>query len=329
MKSQYLFSAATAVLGFAVAWLVKPAAAPALPPGETTVEQQANRTGERPGRDSRPTQAAGRPPAEVKAGDFPLAEQYEKGPKTKQEAKMLRLAEALGLSIDQQGAIASLMDKIKNDKSETGSVIMDLTKRGNDVEAGLRELLTPEQFAKFQDVRDRQRDNGVEVRAQQLLTQVMQDADISPGQREEALARLRQKARVDLQTIPASASLLLDSSLLPTGEQELSAEGVLTLAKMGEEPVELLDPEVAHQKVIEKQKAELEEMLRCFDGILSPGQMGQYQARIAEQRAMIQRVAMARPPPPEPPKGAAPEEGKGGLAEEAPIVIPDDDDGEE
>jgi len=326
MKPQYLLSAATAVLGFAVAWLVKPSATPSPDPGQVAVEQHpTTKTGDRTGPDPRPTSPTGKRPTEVKAGDFPLAEQYEKGPKTRNEAKMLRLTEALGLSIDQQGAIVTLMEKIKEDKSETGSVIMDLTKRGSSVEEGLREILTPEQFTKFQEVRERQRDNGVEVRAQQLLTQVMQDADMSPGQRDEALARLRQKAKVDLQTIPLSASLLIDGSLLPTGQQELSAEGVLTLAKMGEEPVELLDPEVAHQKVLEKQKAELEDMLGCFDGILSPGQMGQYQARIAEQRAMVQRVATARPPAAEAPKTVAPEKPKDAVAGGGGIVIPDDD----
>lgn len=292
MKNPYLLPVATAVIGFAAAWFVKPAGTPE----KDKLTSSENRTegggvpkpgqGEDNGR-TRP--GTGKGPAEVKAGDFPLAEQFEKGPQTRQEAKMLRLTEALGLSTDQQAGVTGLMETVGAAESGNGAVIEDLTRRGKMIEEGLQKLLTPEQWAKFQEIRERERENRTEVRAQQMLLAAMQEIDISPGQRDELISRLRQKSKMDMQSIPAAATLLLDKSLLPTGKQELSVDGVLMLAKMAE-PVELADPGEVHDKVKENQKREIEEILRCFDGILTTGQMGQYQAGLAEQRALVNRL---------------------------------------
>ncbi|RYD29754.1 MAG: hypothetical protein EOP87_17765 [Verrucomicrobiaceae bacterium] len=148
------------------------------------------------------------------------------------------------------------------------------------------------------------------VRAQRMLSGALEDIDLSPEQRSDVLERLRVKAKADVQTIPAAATLLLDKSMLPTNNKELSVDGVLLLAKMGEE-IDTSDPGAAHQKVLDGQRMELETILQCYDGILTPAQMGQYQAALIEQRNLMDR--MPRPtgdfedpegPPPSPqPKG--------------------------
>ena len=105
MKSQYLLPAATALVGFSLAWLVKPAGSPT-PLEAKSVEIAAPRTvRSETGTRSNDSKL----PKEVKASDFPLADQAEQGPKNRDEAKMLRLTEALGLSINQQGEIISLI----------------------------------------------------------------------------------------------------------------------------------------------------------------------------------------------------------------------------
>ncbi len=295
MKSPYLLPAVTALLGFSAAWIVKPGASPA--PAAAQVEDTAPNRQARAGTNSRPSAADNKRPKEVKAGDFPLADLAEQGPKSREEAKMLRLTEALGLSIDQQGSIIKLVEDIQATATDTVPVLEDLTTRGRAVEEGLAKVLTPEQLAKFQELRARERDNRIELRSQKMLTRAIEDIDLSPEQRDEVLGRLRQKSRADLQAIPAAATLLFDKSMLPTANKELSEEGVLMLAQM-DVPVTDEDPMVAHRKVIDHQRLELEEILRCFDGILTAGQMGQYQAVLSETREILKRLpANANPPP--------------------------------
>lgn len=292
MKNPYILPALTAVVGFVVAWVAKPAA---LPPTQTGGKQEETAPA-RSGPASRPSPDDNKRPKEVRAGDFPLSDQAELGPKTRDEARMLRLSEALGLTIDQQGAIISLIEDIQSKADGNVSVIQDLTTRGNAIEEALAKILSPEQLAKFQELRVRERENRAEVRAQRMLNTALEDIDLSPEQRGEVLERLRQKAKADVQTIPAAATLLLDKSMLPTNNKELSADGVLLLAQM-DEKIDASDPAAAHQKVLDHQRQELEDILKCYDGILTPAQMGQYQAALLEQRELMDR--MPRNPPSE------------------------------
>ncbi len=318
MKSNYLLPAATALVGFSIAWLAKPAATPA-PTAAETGQTTAPRT-TRPETGSRPSPTDPKRPKDVNASDFPLADQAEQGPKTRDEAKMLRLTEALGLSIDQQGEIIKLIETVQASASATAPAIEDLTTRGKAVEDGLAKLLTPVQLAKFQELRERERENRLELRSQQMLTGAIDEIDLSPAQRLDVLDRLRQKAKADLQSIPSAATLLFDKSVLPTGGKELSADGILLLTKMGEK-VALGDPAVAYQKVLDQQRGELEELLKCFDGILTPGQMGQYQAALSETRELLKTMPQSSPPEPDSapaPKSAPP-------LPQQPIEIPDTD----
>ena len=289
MKSPYILPVITAVAGFAVAWVAKPAASPAPVAGKTEESGSAKPQG-RSGPAVRPTQDDGKKPKEVKASDFPLTDMAEQGPKTRDEARMLRLTEALGLSIDQQGAIISLIEEVQSKADGSVSVIQDLTTRGNAIEEALTKILSPEQLEKFQELRVRERENRAETRALRQLGGAIEDIDLSPEQREEVLSRLRQKAKADMQTIPAAATLLLDKSMLPTNNKELSVDGVLMLAKIDDELVSL-DPEEAHQKVLAQQRQDLEDVLRCYDGVLTSGQMGQYQAAVLEQREILNRMS--------------------------------------
>lgn len=285
MKSSYILPVFTAIAGFAVAWVAKPAAPPAPVAGKTE-ESASGKSPARSGPATRPQQDDGKKPKEVKASDFPLADQAELGPKTRDEARMLRLTEALGLTIDQQGSIISLIEDIQSKADGKVPVIQDLTTRGNAIEEALAKILSPEQLAKFQELRVRERENRAEARALRMLGGAIEDIDLSPEQREQVLERLRQKAKADMQTIPASATLLLDKSMLPTNNKELSVDGVLLLAQMGEE-VTSLDAGEAHEKILTRQRQELEDVLECYDGVLTSGQMGQYQAALLEQRKIL------------------------------------------
>lgn len=288
MKSPFLLPAVTALIGFSIAWIAKPRATH--PPGAPETGKVEEKRPARPNADPRPS-ASGRPRASEpgNGSNFPLADLAEQGPKTRNEAKMLRLTEALDLSIDQQGEIIRLVESVQAKINPELPVIEDLAIRGSEIEEALGKLLTPEQLAKFEELRIRERENRIELRSQTLLTQAIQDIDLTNEQREEVLNRLRQKSKADLQAIPASAALLFDQSMLPTNNKELSVDGVLQAAKMGESVIND-EPAQAFQRVSDQSKSELEALLRCFDGILTPGQMGQYQASIAEKNSQMEQV---------------------------------------
>ena len=318
MKNQYLIPLVAAALGFSTAWVLKPAPA-ASTSGATDAGQPTNTTTRAPrGEGSRDrASSSGNRPTEVDASEFPLVDLAEKGPKTRAEAKMLRLAEALELSIDQQAEIIRIVDETKISSDVDKPLLEDLTARGRKVEETLRDILTPAQYGKLEELRIRERDNRIESRALRALGQLMDEIDMSPGQRDEALARLRQAEKERIQSIPESAMLLLKNSVLPTGPQELTLDGVLTIASLsnlpqGETPEAVSEYHRTHQRQL------LENKLRCYDGVLTPAQMGQLHAIVAEEKTMVdlirQSVQPRRIQGPEP---------------EAPPVVPGEEDDED
>lgn len=318
MNSQKLIPIAAAALGFALAWILKP--------GETTVagnasaESKTNASTRNEISKPRPRESFTKRPKEVKPGDFPLVELSEKGPKTKSEAKLLRLSEALGLSIDQQGRILSAIETAKTPADPDAPPLQDMASRGKSILETLAKVLTPEQLAKFEEIRGRERDNLIESRSQRTLGQFLENVDLSPDQRDEVSARLRQYIREQIQSLPPSATLLLDTSLLPTEDLSISLEGVLTLASLGDDPADPNDPVGTHQRVLMRQREELERLLVCFDGVLTPAQMGQIHAILAEKKSTLDRLKQLQaekgapnqetPPAPEPRKvvGPSPED---------------------
>lgn len=305
MKAQQLLPLLAAAIGFSIAWVVKPSATSAT--GSPAAEKSpsgkpARNENPRP----RPSSISEKRPKEVSAGDFPLADQADLGPKTRTEAKMLRLSEALGLTVEQQGRIISALEETKAATDDSIPVLTDLTNRGKALEETLAKILSADQLAKFEELRVRERENRSEARAQKALSQIIEEIDLSPGQRDEVLARLRQAAKAEIQSIPAAATLLLNTSMLPTDNKDLSIDGVLIHTRISEEPPSPDDPMAAHRIVIQRQRQELEERLQCFDGILTAGQMGQVHAALAESKAQLdvmeqyrrERQAKLVPPPP-------------------------------
>ncbi len=316
MKSQHLLPLLAAAIGFTVAWAVKPAAnAPAGTLSENGKPGLKNPPRIDSSKPRTPSMAEKRP-KEVNAGDFPLADLAEQGPKTRSEAKLLRLSEALGLTIDQQGAIIKALEDAKAAANDNLPVIQDLAVRGKTLEDALSQILTAEQLAKFDELRTRERENRIEARAQRTLSHMIEEIDLSPGQRDDVLARLRLSVKEQVQAIPASATLLLSTSMLPTDAKDLSVDTVLALTRAGEDPPAPDDPLKAYQIVLKRQRQEIEEQLQSYDGILTAGQMGQIHAAIAEKRAALEylkqrqtgEVEKPAPVPPAPPAPSSPED---------------------
>lgn len=291
MNARTFLPLIAAAIGFAVAWTVKPAAEkPAPVSANPAAAANPAKPPLRPAREESGSRF-GRAPVEVHAADFPLADAAANGPQTALEGKMLRLSEVLGLSVDQQGKITAALEAARAAAVDGVPVLEEMAARGRMVEAELEKILSPEQFAKFQEVRSRERDNRIEKKAQELLGQAIERIDLSPGQREELLARLRQYQREEFQAVPAAATLLFNTSILPTDPRDPGVDGVLALAEIEKSGQNTpASAQEAHDRVIAMQKEALEEKLRCFDGVLTPGQMGQYHAVLNEQRRTLEEM---------------------------------------
>lgn len=305
MKSQKLIPIAAAALGFALAWILKPGGTTVNAPSVTEANSDSTTRNAPP--KSRPRAVTEKRPKEVKPGDFPLVDLANQGPKTKSEAKLLRLTEALGLTVDQQGRIISAIEAARA-VDQNAPVLQDMAARGKAIQEALAKILSPEQLAKFEELRVRERDNRVESRSQRTLGQFLENVDLSPDQRDEVLSRLRQYLKEQIQAVPASATLLLDSSMLPTDDLSVTLEGVLTLASLGDDPPDPNDPVGTQQKLLVRQREELERLLECFDGVLSPAQMGQVHAAIAEKQSTLEKLKRLQTEKPQPPPVPPPQE---------------------
>ncbi len=295
---QFLLPAVTAAIGFSIAWVAKPGSVVQSEKPKAVDTSQSNNNLRPDPRRAHTESFSERRPAEVRPTDFPLYNQAEAGPKTRTEGKMLRLTEALGLSIEQQGAIIKAIEDSKQDQSGSLPIIQDLTERGRKVEEALTKTLTPEQLTKFQEIQVRERENRIEARAQRELMKVIEEIDLSPGQRDETLARLRLVEKEKVQAIPAAATLLLRTSMLPTSGGDITIDGVLALNEASQSSSD--NPDEAYHNLQQIQKGRLEEKLRCFDGVFSPGQMGQFHAMLAEEKAITERIPSLggnQPPP--------------------------------
>jgi hypothetical protein len=295
MKPSLVLPILASLAGFGLGWMVKPVASPsvtATPAGAATgsasptgVPQAANPA---PATPARPVRAAavGGSAATAPGG----AEEFTD---PKDAAKMLRLVEALGLSAAQQADLKTIIAETRKSliAGETGLPagspdLLTLHSSGGDaLETALATMLTPEQSRAFAELRTRERDNRIEVKAQRELGQLLEMTDLSAEQRAKVLAQLRESTATELASIPSSLALLLDSSMLPLGPQAVSEQTIRTLREIATAQ-DLSDPAALHAKLIESQRRKLDDRLKLLKDILTPAQVAQYQAAIAEQHAI-------------------------------------------
>jgi len=285
MKPSLIFPITTAILGFSLGWLLKPTPQPA---SEAAGKVEVSSASARPTR----TTAAEGERASSRSGKsieqlHPLPAYT---PESADDAKMLRLAELLGLTQDQQTRLKAAIEEITQAPSTTENVLQDMIARGNALEVAISQILSQEQLDQFEQLRQRERDNRTEGLAQKTLGTALTDVDLTPDQRKEVLSRLRQYTKEQVQSVPASAALLLESSILPVGDRPMSAEGLLTLSKMGEAAPETTDPDAFMKEQQEKNRASAQRLLECFEGILSPAQMAQYQLAMAKKQALFDQL---------------------------------------
>lgn len=292
MKPSLVVPVLTLVVGFAGGWLTKPTPAP-----PATPEVTAHPTPQPPP----PAQPNAEPPATTPPPTVPLR---APGPiattpatgsaaNSRDAAKMLRFIEAIGLSETQQADLNKIIADTRAAYTTTDPTKPMSPKETLDLvatcsmglEKSLAALLTPDQAAKFAELRQRERDNRIEAKAHRELGHLSELTDLSPTQRDQILSQLRQANTAELSAIPASYALMLDSSVLPLGPHTMPEQSILTLTQLAD-TTDNADPAAVHDKIIAAQRRRLEERLNWLKPILTPAQLAQYQAAAAEQRAI-------------------------------------------
>ncbi|MCX6874233.1 MAG: hypothetical protein NTW21_10565 [Verrucomicrobia bacterium] len=299
MKPSLTIPVLTTLIGFGLGWMAKPSANPA--PGPTSAATCLHQATDRespavvPPTSPPPPPSPPRPDVRPNAGG-PAAEVQDDSARSTEPgnaAKMLRLAEALGLSDEQQADLKHIIaESLKAFNAgnpaqppRANAMLDQFASSATAIEKSLGTLLTPEQCTAFAQLRKRQLDNRIETRAQRDLGSLTEVTDLSPEQRDQVLAQLRQSTAAELGAMPAPLALILDSSVLPLGSLAPSEQSIQTLRQLADSQTPD-NPAALHAKLVDNQRRTLDARLRLLKDILTPAQLAQYQATIDNQHAI-------------------------------------------
>jgi len=315
MKSTALLLPATALLGFAGGWWLKPA-----PPAASARPAMADRD------DARPTPAAAGKSREREArslilkrrgsaaqasiedqqadpervaAEIDFERSFQNAADRTEKARLVRLAEALGLSPEQQATMEVLLANRRDgfrDIQQTGKSPAEILDQAARAERGFEEqvakLLDPEQAAALAGLRERQRDNEIEARAQRDLADLIDLVDLSPEQRDQALAALRGGSADAVAKRPAGWSVMNESL------DVLGGRSASVFDQMGDfmaDPEALSNPTEIHRRLVESQRQATDRKLRELAAILTPGQLAQYRATLEARSGFMEQFTPPAP----------------------------------
>jgi Spy/CpxP family protein refolding chaperone len=311
MNNRVLLASVTAVCGFALGWAIKPAPKSETSGTESQVDAASHQSGRIPEQELHTTNRAHEPGVAPPVDDSPPDETQE-DPKAfaarmerafknatfqRDRGKLLRLAEALGLTNEQITQLEALLAQQRRTASPLGApnanrnpkeTLDTLILSAKEADDQFRATLTPEQNKALEALRARQRENQTETRAQKELSELTSRLDLTPGQRESALQVLRAQAAKIQAKFPEGSDLISESSLLPlVGAGQYSANSVEAMALLATDPPASNDPRASMEKMSEIQLKQMHERLAGLSTILTPAQLDQY--RVAMEASSLSK----------------------------------------
>ena len=305
MKSQNLVLTATALVGFAAGWVLKPSPEPQ--PSEITGTADAGKPKRLDSkvreRETGPlilkARASGPAEADPERVSADLKFQREFGSATDraENARLGRLEEALGLSPGQKEMMEVMLANRRDgfrQMSGAGKSQADMVQAAAASEQRfneeVRNILDPEQVEALDAYRERERDNDIEARAQRDLADLIGQVDLSPAQRDEALEIFRAGSSAAASRRPAGWDLISESLGMMGGSH------VTILEDMGDflgDPEVMKDPQIVHQRLLESQRGAMTQKISGLTPILTPGQLAQYRATLSARSSFMEQS----PPP--------------------------------
>ena len=133
------------------------------------------------------------------------------------EARLARMQKALNLTADQVQAISDIMTNYAHQQSQMALDIVGgkmtaekqatMTREVGSQDAGIKALLTPEQFAAYPDFQQSERAFSAETAAKSEASVIAGDFNLSPDQQEQIHAALYQMSLNDTTAAPQQASI--------------------------------------------------------------------------------------------------------------------------
>jgi hypothetical protein len=306
MKPSTLIATAAALTGFATGWLLKPSGEPAVAgpdAAESSGKRAAPAGGKSRERDDRPlilkARGSGEMAADPERASAQVAFQRGFGSATEraENARLSRLTEALGLSPQQQATMEVLLANRRdgfrdlNGGGLSSSEMVDQAARAEQAfEQQVAKLLDPEQADAFAALREREKENSIESKAQRDLADLIGQIDLSADQREQALEALRGGSAEAIEKLPAGWSLMNESF------SKLGGAHAAVLEEMGEfmgDDDAMSNSQEFHRRLVQSKREAMERSLARLAPILTPGQLAQYRSTLEARLTFIEQV----PPP--------------------------------
>ncbi len=303
MKTSTLVASAAALTGFATGWLLKPSAPP-VTSGGAGPEPPAGKaagfaSGKSRDRDEGPLVLKARGSGEMKADPEGASAQvaFERGFQSATEraenARLSRFAEALGLSPEQRATVEVLLANRRDgfrDLSGSGKTPSEIVAAAAQAERRfddqLAKILDPEQQDAYAALREREKENSIEAKAQRDLADLLGQIDLSADQREQALEALRAGSAEAQAKRPAGWTLMNESMNI------LGGAHAAVMEEMGEfmgDDEAMADSQEFHRRLAESRRASMEGTLSRLAAVLTPGQLAQYRATLEARTQMVEQ----------------------------------------
>lgn len=300
-RTSWLIALLAAAGGFAAAWLLK------APPVTTPASKPKAATGAPAYQATRPlvltprSNPSARPGGEANSDPSGEADRRDHLDSTFRRlndrigrAKVLRVAEALGLSEAQRGTLEGALGARRQRISAaaaTGDPAGEIAAAEEDFARQLEGMLDAEQREALQGYRERMIWNDAATSAHRDIVEVTREIDLSPEQHSAVFEALRKEAFALARSTPRS---VLGDRL------EGLLQGGFVVAEPGLEaiyndPETRKDPAVLQQRLAEARRRLAEARTELLKPILTPQQLTHF---IAVQEARIQLLQGATVPPP-------------------------------
>jgi len=308
---------ATALLSFAAGWVLKPTPdAIAGGPGTEEGAASGGKGGSRGGDDDgapggkthlrkplvlTPRQGKGSTAEEDAAIDSAqrrFQETFGSAADRAENARLSRLAEALGLSSEQRETLAVLLanrrDGFRDLKGGGGNPADSVHQAGlyeQRFMEDVKKLLDPEQLGALESFKQREKDNDIEAKAQRDVADLIGQVDLSEEQREQALGAMRKLSETAASKRPEGWGLMNESFGMLGGNQVSVLED---LGGVMDDPEAMKDPQEIQRRLAQAQRATAEARISALTSILTPGQLAQYRANLEARSALMEGFT---PPP--------------------------------
>jgi hypothetical protein len=305
MKPTVLIATFAAVAGFALGWLLKPAGkAGAAPVAGDEVSGQLAGGKSHDRKENLVLKPRGKVNPEAVAEDPERAASRVKSRRSIEgardrafNARLARFTEALGLSQEQKDALEALaagrMEAFES-LAGSGRPMAEMVAGAADAERlFMREtekVLDPEQFDALKAKMEREVEGSIQASALNDLADLSRQIDLSPEQREKAMASLLASSKTAHDQRPEGWQILSESFSVFGGPY---SDLLDDMGGMLGDPDAMKDPQSIFKYQTEARRKDMEQKVSQLSGILTPAQLTQYRAILNSRLTVMEQA----PPP--------------------------------